>query len=168
MPPHSQQKHKVQYQMASDAVTKEIKLAWNLSASTAEQYGLSLGSGLRIYVDDQAGRLVLERRYPEFSLEGTRSIPLPAESILTLQIFIDCSSVEIFVNEGYACLSSRIYPQPGCAYYHCLHITAQPCYRRPDTGVCENHLKYETIIFLVINSLSVHHNDFKARAITKK
>lgn len=113
MPPHSQQKHKVQYQMASDAVTKEIKLAWNLSASTAEQYGLSLGSGLRIYVDDQAGRLVLERRYPEFSLEGTRSIPLPAESILTLQIFIDCSSVEIFVNEGYACLSSRIYPQPG-------------------------------------------------------
>ncbi|MFB6328413.1 glycoside hydrolase family 32 protein [Pantoea deleyi] len=100
-------------QMASDAVTTEIKLAWNLSASTAEQYGLSLGSGLRIYVDDQAGRLVLERRYPEFSLEGTRSIPLPAESILTLQVFIDCSSVEIFVNEGYACLSSRIYPQPG-------------------------------------------------------
>jgi beta-fructofuranosidase len=28
-------------------------------------------------------------------------------------MFIDRSSVEVFVNEGEACLSSRIYPQPG-------------------------------------------------------
>ena len=84
-----------------------------MSASTAEQFGIALGDGLRIYVDDQAGRLVVERRYPEYSLEGTRSIPLPADSVLSLRIFIDRSSVEVFVNDGHACLSSRIYPQPG-------------------------------------------------------
>ncbi|MDY9392843.1 GH32 C-terminal domain-containing protein, partial [Escherichia coli] len=55
----------------------------------------------------------VERRYPEYSLEGTRSIPLPADSVLSLRIFIDRSSVEVFVNDGDATLSSRIYPQPG-------------------------------------------------------
>ncbi|HAM5141194.1 TPA: glycoside hydrolase family 32 protein, partial [Escherichia coli] len=99
--------------VAANADAVEVQLAWDLSASTAEQFGIALGDGLRIYVDDQAGRLVVERRYPEYSLEGTRSIPLPADSVLSLRIFIDRSSVEVFVNDGDACLSSRIYPQPG-------------------------------------------------------
>ncbi|PWL00668.1 beta-fructofuranosidase [Pantoea allii] len=90
----------------------EVRLEWDLNASSAEQYGLALGDGLRIYVDNQAQRLIVERRYPEFLLEGTRSISLPADKRLSLQIFIDRSSVEVFVNAGTACLSSRIYPQP--------------------------------------------------------
>lgn len=73
---------------------------------------MALGDGLRIYVDNQAQRLIVERRYPEYSLEGTRSISLPADGVLSLRIFIDRSSVEVFVNEGEACLSSRIYPHP--------------------------------------------------------
>lgn len=99
--------------VAADAEAVEVQLAWDLSASTAEQFGIALGDGLRIYVDNQALRLVVERRYPEYSLDGTRSIPLPADSLLSLRIFIDRSSVEVFVNDGDACLSSRIYPQPG-------------------------------------------------------
>ncbi|MBA8199100.1 glycoside hydrolase family 32 protein [Citrobacter freundii] len=99
--------------VAADAEAVEVQLVWDLSASTAERFGMALGDGLRIYVDDQARRLVLERRYPEYSLEGTRSIPLPADNLLSLRIFIDRSSVEVFVNDGEACLSSRIYPQPG-------------------------------------------------------
>ncbi|HBN1111393.1 TPA: GH32 C-terminal domain-containing protein, partial [Escherichia coli] len=31
----------------------------------------------------------------------------------TLRVFLDRSSVEVFVNDGDATLSSRIYPQPG-------------------------------------------------------
>ena len=38
-------------------------------------------------------------------------MPLPAADRLALRIFIDRSSVEVFVNEGESCLSSRIYPQ---------------------------------------------------------
>lgn len=97
--------------VAADAEAVEVLLKWERNASTAEQYGIALGEGLRIYVDNQAQRLVVERRYPEFSLEGIRSIALPTDNTLSLRIFIDRSSVEVFVNEGEACLSSRIYPQ---------------------------------------------------------
>lgn len=41
---------------------------------------------------------------------GYRSVALPADKFLTLHIFIDHSSVEVFVNEGQATLTSRIYP----------------------------------------------------------
>ena len=99
--------------VAQDTDAVEVQLEWDLSASTAEQFGIALGDGLKIYVDDQAKRLVVERRYPEYSLEGTRSILLPTGHILSLRIFIDRSSVEVFVNDGDACLSSRVYPQPG-------------------------------------------------------
>lgn len=88
----------------------EIILNWDRTTGSAEQYGLCLGDGLRIYVDDQMQRLVLQRHYPQYGLSGTRSVPLSDADSLRLRIFIDRSSVEVFVNEGEACLSSRIYP----------------------------------------------------------
>lgn len=99
--------------VAADAQMMELLIKWQVNESPAEQYGILMGDGLRIYVDNQAQRLVLERCYPEFSLVGTRSIALPTSHILSLRIFIDRSSVEVFVNDGEACLSSRIYPQTG-------------------------------------------------------
>lgn len=94
-----------------DAQAIELDLVWEIHSATAECYGIVLGDGLRIFVDAQAQRLVLERRYPEFTLEGSRSVALPEGNCLSLRIFIDRSSVEVFVNDGDACLSSRIYPQ---------------------------------------------------------
>lgn len=88
----------------------EVILTWDRAGSNAEQYGLSLGDGLKVYVDDQARRLVVERHYPQHGLCGTRSVPLSAGDSLNLRLFIDRSSVEVFVNDGEACLSSRIYP----------------------------------------------------------
>ncbi|MCS2147848.1 glycoside hydrolase family 32 protein [Scandinavium manionii] len=90
--------------------TAEVMLQWDLAASDAEQYGIALEDGMRLYVDNQAQRLVLERNYPQFSLCGQRSIPLPDTAILSLRVFFDSSSVEVFVNDGEATLSSRIYP----------------------------------------------------------
>lgn len=52
-----------------------------------------------------------ERNYPQFGLCGQRSIALPETAMLNLRVFFDSSSVEGFVNDGEACLSSRIYPQ---------------------------------------------------------
>lgn len=91
--------------------TTEVILQWELAACDAEQYGMALEDGMRLYVDNQAQRLVLERNYPEFGLCGQRSIPLPNAATLKLRVFFDSSSVEVFVNDGEACLSSRIYPQ---------------------------------------------------------
>ncbi len=89
----------------------EVILQWDLAASDAEQYGIALEDGMRLYVDNQAQRLVLERHYPQFGLCGQRSIALPEMATLNLRVFFDSSSVEVFVNDGEACLSSRIYPQ---------------------------------------------------------
>ncbi|MFM5063553.1 GH32 C-terminal domain-containing protein, partial [Aeromonas veronii] len=91
----------------------ELELTWHTGDSQAEHYGIRLGEGLRLYVDNQAGRLVLWRYYPDEGLDGYRSIALPDGVHLTLRVFLDLSSVEVFVNDGDATLSSRIYPQPG-------------------------------------------------------
>lgn len=99
--------------VAENAEAMEVVLNWKGADSTAEQYGLSLGDGLRVYVDAQMQRLVLERHYPRHGLCGTRSVPLRLDRDLQLRVFIDSSSVEVFVNDGEACLSSRIYPDAG-------------------------------------------------------
>ncbi|KQN54368.1 glycoside hydrolase family 32 protein [Erwinia sp. Leaf53] len=89
----------------------EVLLQWDRTASSAEQYGIALGEGMRLYVDAQAQRLVLERHYPQHGLCGQRSVPLGDAGELVLRVFFDRSSVEVFVNDGEACLSSRIYPE---------------------------------------------------------
>ena len=55
-------------------------------------------------------RLVLARHYPQYGLCGMRSVPVDINASLELRLFFDSSSVEVFVNDGEACLSSRIYP----------------------------------------------------------
>ena len=87
-------------------------MQWALKNSDAEHYGLQLGTGMRLYIDNQSERLVLWRYYPHEHLDGYRSIPLPQGDMLALRIFIDTSSVEVFINDGEAVMSSRIYPQP--------------------------------------------------------
>lgn len=88
----------------------EVNLLWDLARSSAEQFGIALGDGMRLYVDSQHHRLILERHYPQYGLCGQRSVPLGDAAQLNLRIFFDRSSVEVFVQDGEACLSSRIYP----------------------------------------------------------
>ncbi|MFP1454180.1 GH32 C-terminal domain-containing protein [Escherichia coli] len=52
------------------------------------------------------------RYLPSRKFIGCRSIPLPQRDTLALRIFIDTSSVEVFINDREAVMSSRIYPQP--------------------------------------------------------
>ena len=80
--------------------SSEIQLQWALKNSDAEHYGLQLGTGMRLYIDNQSERLVLWRYYPHENLDGYRSIPLPQRDTLALRIFIDTSSVEVFINDG--------------------------------------------------------------------
>lgn len=65
----------------------ELLVTWHTVDSHAEHYGVRLGDGLRLYVDNQAGRLVLWRYYPEEGLDGYRSVELPDTEYLTLRIF---------------------------------------------------------------------------------
>ncbi|MBH2559564.1 glycoside hydrolase family 32 protein [Serratia ureilytica] len=92
---------------------QELILTLRPAASDAERYGLAIGSAARLFVDNQSHRLVLERFNEHPALCTCRSVPLPEGDILSLRIFIDRSSLEIFVNQGQACLTSRIYPTAG-------------------------------------------------------
>jgi beta-fructofuranosidase len=91
----------------------EVILQWDCANSSAEQYGIRLGDGLRLYVDAQMQRLVLERDYPQYGLCGTRSVALNLNNALNLRLFFDSSSVEVFVNEGRRA-SAAVYPDADC------------------------------------------------------
>ncbi|WP_392552770.1 glycoside hydrolase family 32 protein [Orbus wheelerorum] len=97
--------------VVSSCKIAEIVLNINLKNSTAEKYGFKFGTGINVFIDNQAKRLVIEREYSQYQLFGTRSVELPESDQISLRIFIDMSSIEIFVNNGYACLSSRMYPE---------------------------------------------------------
>ncbi|BEN01262.1 invertase [Serratia marcescens] len=92
---------------------QELILTLRPADSDAERYGLAIGSAALLFVDNQSHRLVLERFNEHPALCTCRSVPLPEGDILSLRIFIDRSSLEIFVNQGQACLTSRIYPTAG-------------------------------------------------------
>lgn len=92
---------------------QELALTLSIAASDAERYGIVIGTAARLYVDNQTHRLVLERFSEDPGLCGCRSVPLPEADILSLRVFIDRSSLEVFVNHGEACLTSRIYPTDG-------------------------------------------------------
>lgn len=92
---------------------QELALTLSVAASDAERYGIVIGTAARLYVDNQTHRLVLERFSEDPGLCGCRSVPLPEADILSLRVFIDRSSLEVFVNHGEACLTSRIYPTDG-------------------------------------------------------
>lgn len=96
--------------VAENITAQEIMLRWDRKNAKAERYGLRLGRGLAIYMDTQSERLVLDRFYPDVHLCGSRSVGLQADDCLKLHIFFDNSSVEVFVNDGEAALTSRIYP----------------------------------------------------------
>lgn len=96
--------------LAENIGAQEIILHWDRKNARAERYGIRLGRSLMIYMDTQIERLVLDRFYPDVHLSGSRSTALQPGDTLILHIFFDYSSVEIFVNEGEAVLTSRIYP----------------------------------------------------------
>lgn len=107
------QLHKTNKLLMAQADAVEVITHWDLTASTAESFGLQLGDGLTIAVDSQSRRLILQRHYPQHDIQGYRSVALPTADTLHLRVFIDSSSVEVFVNHGEATLSSRIWPQQG-------------------------------------------------------
>lgn len=94
----------------------EIQLTVNLGQNSAERYGLIISrspdkkEGLLLYIDNQSKRLILDRSHSGKAMKGVRSIALPQNSQLTLHIYVDHSSIEVFVNGGDYSLSSRFYP----------------------------------------------------------
>lgn len=98
------------------ALQAEIHMMWDIQKSQAERFGIEIAVSddrryvTRFYVDTQSRRLVLDHSQSELGVGGYRSVALPDGDTLDLRIFIDRFSVEVFVNQGETCITSRIYP----------------------------------------------------------
>lgn len=100
-----------QIMLLEDAAACEIELIWDLENSPAEKFGFWVGNGAQFFIDGQSQQLVLARHYPEHTISDYRSAALPQTRQLKIHAFIDKSSLEVFINEGEICFTSRIYPQ---------------------------------------------------------
>ncbi|MFC4778053.1 glycoside hydrolase family 32 protein [Paenibacillus sp. GCM10023252] len=99
----------------------EILIELDLEQTTAEQ----LGIGIRCSADGQEetlltynksnGRLTLDRSRSGEGDTSSSSCLVPFDEvnkgILQLHVFLDSSSIEIFINDGRAVMTSRIYPK---------------------------------------------------------
>ena len=100
-----------------ESISCELNVEIDLANSNAERFGLQLAAtpdgkqATLLYIDLQSNRLVLDRSLSGLDLKGYRSVPLPRNKKVTLHIFVDASSVEVFVNKDLYSLSSRIYPK---------------------------------------------------------
>lgn len=100
-----------------ESISCEINVEIDLVNSNAERFGLQLAAtpdgkqATLLYIDLQANRIILDRSLSGIDLKGYRSVPLPKTKKLTLHIFVDASSVEVFINKDLYSLSSRIYPK---------------------------------------------------------
>ncbi|WP_295466146.1 sucrose-6-phosphate hydrolase [uncultured Pseudomonas sp.] len=97
----------------------ELQLDVDLAGSDAERFGLALRvdpngrEETLLYVDAQARRLVLDRERAGRGVAGVRSLALaPGQTHLSLRLYLDRSSLEVFVDDGLHTLSSRLYPGP--------------------------------------------------------
>lgn len=92
----------------------EVSLTFNLDNSTGEKFGLWLGCGAEVFYDAQTDSVTINRHYPEYMLSGYRSCPLDVafrSTLLHLHLFIDRSTIELFINNGAFTMSSRVYPR---------------------------------------------------------
>ncbi|WP_080796737.1 glycoside hydrolase family 32 protein [Corynebacterium pacaense] len=103
--------------LVDDAPTADITLRIDLEASTAERMGIIVhrtapGRGTYIAYDAQSSRVIVDRRTTGPGNLGYRSYPVEGGE-LTLRILLDRGSVEVFIGDGEASISSYSFPAEG-------------------------------------------------------
>lgn len=103
-------------ELAGDAYELQVEIR----DEGADRFGIEFRAGRLektvLYYDRAEGKLVLDRSLSgqSFALKyGTeRKCPLELkDGALTLHLFVDISSVEVFVNDGEATFTARIFPE---------------------------------------------------------
>ncbi|MGD7022944.1 glycoside hydrolase family 32 protein [Rossellomorea vietnamensis] len=93
-----------------------VELKVTIDAKKASQFGLKLRAGHKeetelLYIKEERS-FVLDRSLSGEGPGGVRKAEIELdENLLDLHIFIDHSSVEIFINGGEKVMTARIYPQ---------------------------------------------------------
>ncbi|TPF96315.1 beta-(1-2)-fructofuranosidase [Bifidobacterium sp. UTCIF-39] len=108
--------------VAENAEAMEIEMTIDLKNTTADRAGIKVhatpdGSYTYVAYDDQIGGIVLDRQANAFGDRGYRVAPLTADELaadqLTLRIYVDRGSVEVYVNDGHQTMSSYSYAADG-------------------------------------------------------
>ncbi|MBP5307548.1 MAG: glycoside hydrolase family 32 protein [Clostridia bacterium] len=97
-----------------------IELEFSIEAGNAERSGVRVFAGTihetRIYYDAATGTVVLDRSRSGVKISGaeangsTRSVKVALENgVIKFRIFLDNTSCEVFVNDGFAALTANIY-----------------------------------------------------------
>lgn len=92
----------------------EIKVEFDLAHTTAESVGLKIRglsdeeTILEYQLENQ--KLILDCSKHGKGRDGVRCTKVESNQLLSLRVFIDRSSIEVFANNGQATMTSRIYP----------------------------------------------------------
>lgn len=108
--------------LVDDAQAVEITMEIDIHRSSAERMGLRVhatedGAYTYIAYDAQIHRVVIDRQAAAYGDRGYRAAPVTSDTshgeILKLRICIDRGSVEVYINDGSAVMSSYSYPSAG-------------------------------------------------------
>jgi len=100
---------------------KTIELEMEFDVQTAKQVGIELFKGTdhatKVYYDQPSQTVVIDRSNSGIQIFGvennmnTRSASVSLDgNILKLHIFLDVSSIEVFINDGISTLTANVYP----------------------------------------------------------
>ena len=85
----------------------ELSFKFKPQDNDAEQYGIAIGNSLRLFVDRQTKTLTLFRL--NLNTTSYRALELDWDKEHELRIFIDNSSIEVFVDGGYDTMTSNFF-----------------------------------------------------------
>jgi len=114
------------------SVSEAMEIIAVIAPGSASEFGIRVHAGegeqTTIGYDSSAGVLFVDRSRSgrtDFSpaFPGRYGGPLvPVGGLIALRIFLDCSSVEVFGNEGEAVISSLIFPESTTASLECYAV----------------------------------------------
>ena len=103
------------YQLKTNERMMEINLEFDLSKFESDKIGVKIKGideeELSLNYNRNSSELILDCSKCGKNKDSVRRAILNNEDKLSLRIFIDRSSVEVFVNNGEATITSRIYPK---------------------------------------------------------
>jgi beta-fructofuranosidase len=93
----------------------ELKVEIDLEKTTASSVGVKIlgisEEATTVKYEIETQKLILDCAKSGKGEDGVRRTALEANRFLSLRIFIDRSSIEVFANDGQATMTSRIYPK---------------------------------------------------------
>ena len=93
----------------------EIDVTFDILNSDSKEVGLKINGSdeeeLVLKYDTDASQLTIDCSKYGKEQDSTRKADVSKNSKLSLRVFLDRSSIEVFINDGEAVITSRIYPQ---------------------------------------------------------